>query len=682
MVKPPQNKTSNVNIEKENIKKIGGMISVLKSKSGKEYHKVLLKIVMEIGFRMGETSSWLVQNLKEESNFFITDFMVVEKQIMKDGSTKGKLETDIAIDDYDYEELSIGTIRETHSNKPIIFDCSIDSITQVYIEVVCHVYKCESCGAVSNQAKKKAPECPNCEKKMKYDSTVEHDVQELVATEIQDEVGSRQAQRMRIKLIGDRVPKEIREDLVGGNRVRICGIVTSEKLNVKKELEIREFVIKALKIETLEDNLDDEITAEDMEEIKKIASDNPFKKLTDNFAPSISGMEDIKKATVLQMAGGVKEQKLMGANTRGMIHLLVCGSPGTGKSEILENHKLRVPKSIFVSGDNTTAVGLTAGVEKEELTGRWALKAGSMVKAHGGFIELDELEKMHEDHIKSLHTPMEKGQVIINKAGIKATMGAETSIIACSNPRKGDFRTGIPKIEQMGLPPALINRFDLIFAIESAHTDEEITSINKMIYFGKEDEAELISIELYRKYMIHCRTYKPKFSPEMFDTLNDFFLDMVAKMKGNVEMKAFPMNARFFTGMMRLAQASAKIRLSNEVNEGDIEIAKSIILASFDSLGINKDNIDELGFINTGKTVEEKKGDDRLDEWKAKVEVESTEVHKLLMATGKKNLTYTEVKFMLSDKGIDEKRLGQIIKRLEHNGKIQKIMENIEVLDL
>ena len=62
--------------------------------------------------------------------------------------------------------------------------------------------------------------------------------------------------------------------------------------------------------------------------------------LARSIAPSIWEMEDVKKGILLQLFGGTHKVFLKGGGPRyrGDINILLCGDPGTSKSQILQVH--------------------------------------------------------------------------------------------------------------------------------------------------------------------------------------------------------------------------------------------------------------------------------------------------------------------------------------------------------
>lgn len=91
-----------------------------------------------------------------------------------------------------------------------------------------------------------------------------------------------------------------------------------------------------------------------------------YEKLTRSLAPNIWELDDVKKGILCQLFGGThKEYTEVGIGKfRGEINVLMCGDPGTSKSQLLQYvHKI-APRGIYTSGKGSSAVGLTAYVTK------------------------------------------------------------------------------------------------------------------------------------------------------------------------------------------------------------------------------------------------------------------------------------------------------------------------------
>lgn len=87
---------------------------------------------------------------------------------------------------------------------------------------------------------------------------------------------------------------------------------------------------------------------------------------------------------------------------RGDINVLVCGDPGTAKSQFLKYVEKVAPRCVFTTGQGASAVGLTAYVQRNPVSREWTLEAGALVLADKGVCLIDEFDKVQSDKISGL----------------------------------------------------------------------------------------------------------------------------------------------------------------------------------------------------------------------------------------------------------------------------------------
>lgn len=94
-------------------------------------------------------------------------------------------------------------------------------------------------------------------------------------------------------------------------------------------------------------------TTERLELIKLLANKKDiYERLAREIAPSIYEHVDIKKGLLLQLLGGTKKTHTTSGRThyRSEINILLCGDPGTSKSQLLQFVYNLVPRTQYSSG--------------------------------------------------------------------------------------------------------------------------------------------------------------------------------------------------------------------------------------------------------------------------------------------------------------------------------------------
>lgn len=284
-------------------------------------------------------------------------------------------------------------------------------------------------------------------------------------------------------------------------------------------------------------------------------------------------------------------------------------SHNTSKSELAKNVNLRCPKSFYTSGDGSSGCGLTATVVRDELLGNWGVEAGPIVKANGGTLICDEIDKFPKDQLKSLHTPLELGIVKITKAGLDFTFPAETAVLALANPRHGIIEEAEPIVKQINLPAALLSRFDVIYIVKDEINKDNDDKITEIIYNqDKQNVSNLIDVKLFRKYISYAKTFKPKLQREHLKDLQEFYHDVRKKsISKNSNMKGMPIGTRHLQGLIRLAESCAKLHLRETVEKEDFDLAKKLVYDSLLKIGMDEGGVFDLNRIGSGVSISQRK---------------------------------------------------------------------------
>ena len=490
------------------------------------------------------------------------------------------------------QNVKIGHLRAVHLNKLLSVEGIVRKASDVRPQVTIAKFECPACGTVISvmQVEKKFREPTRCScgrrGQFKLLSKEMVDAQHLVIEDAPESLtGGEQSRRINVFIQEDLVEPKMEERTTPGSRVRVIGTLQEvpEPLPSGSISTRFDLAIHANNLIPLEETFEDlNISEEDERQINELAEDpKVFDKLSASIASSIWGYDEVKKALVLQMFSGVRKVAADRSVKRGDIHILLMGDPGVAKSITLKFISEMAPKGRYIVGKAASGAGITATVVRDEFLRGWALEAGAMVLANKGIVCIDEIEKMDENDRSAMHEALEQQTVTISKANVQATLQAQTSVLAAGNPKLGRFDPFQPIAQQISLPPALINRFDVIFVLRDLpdkFKDESIaTHVLNQYQTGNMNIA--IPRELFRKYVAYAKQkIKPVLTDEAVKEIKDFYVKMRNSQGfSDTLMPPVPISARQLEALVRLSEAHAKMRLSKKVTKDDARIAIEII---------------------------------------------------------------------------------------------------------
>jgi len=502
---------------------------------------------------------------------------------------------------------AVRAIRESDLNRLVALDGIVRRVSEVRPQIRDAVFECVSCRTKFHEWQDETSlvfreplECPEsqggCGKaqgrtrfRLVAEESTYVDAQRIEIQEHPETLRhGAHPQGMTVLLIEDLTGK-----VLPGNRIVLNGVLKSfQRATASRQGVVRnttfDLMVVGNSFESKTREYEEiELTPDDIQLIEQFRGDPAVvDKIVLSLAPTIKGMEEEKEAIALQLFGGVEKKHADGIRVRGDIHVLLVGDPGMAKSQLLQYVANVAPRGIYTSGKGATAAGLTAAAVKDDFAGgRWVLEAGMLVLADGGMALIDELDKMSAEDRSAMHEVLEQGQVSIAKAGITSTLNARCPVLAAANPKWGRFTNDRTIAEQLDLPPTLLSRFDVIFSIRDVPDQEKDRRLShKILASHREVEhpgefgefagpgGSPFPPELLKKYIAYARrTVRPTLTQPALDAIENYYVKV--RRQGEEPNAPVPITARQLEALVRLSEAAAKARLSNEVRIEDAERA-------------------------------------------------------------------------------------------------------------
>lgn len=626
--------------------------------------------------RDGEDSVVVDFQEMEAFNFELGDYLKDNPSEAISAAEEGVLGVDLVTDEEirvrfgnmpEEDFVLLRNLRSKHIGNFIPVEGMIKRASQVKPEVVSAEFQCTNCGEIvekeQDSSKLKSPyKCEACgSRKFEVYNKIMTDTQVVTVEENpESREGSEQPQNLSVRLEGDLVDPDFQKKIIPGNVVHITGVLRERPL--KKDSKKYDIFLAANNVEPTEQEFEQiELSDEEEKEIEEMGKDPEiFERIVASIAPSIYGHEQIKKAIALQLFGGVKKGREDGVKSRGDIHILLIGEPGTGKSQLLKFTGELAPKGRYVVGKSSTGAGLTASVVKEESTGEFSLEAGAVVLAHKGMAAIDEIDKMAAEDRSSLHEAMEQQQISVSKANIQATLNAETSILAAGNPKLGRFDPYEPIPNQINIGDTLLSRFDFIFPVKDKPDEERDTKLSSQVLQNhldpEETDAEIDQMKL-RKYIAYAQRTRPQLTQEAADRIQEFYISM--RSRGyDEEGNSVPITARQLEALVRISEASARADLDDTVTVKDAERAIDILKYSLEQVGVDPETGEfDADIIESGVSSSER---NRLQSVK----------HIINEMAGDGDVEIESVLDRAEEEGFDRDEAEDVIERLKRDGEL------------
>ncbi|WP_049998072.1 minichromosome maintenance protein MCM [Halococcus sediminicola] len=534
------------------------------------------------------------------------------------------------------EATEIREIRARHRGQLLAVQGIVRKATDVRPKITEAAFECQRCGTLTRIPQtggdfQEPHECQGCERQgpfnINFDQSEFVDAQKLRVQESPEGLrGGETPQNIDVHIEDD-----ITGDVTAGDHVRVTGILHLDQQETGRDASpMFDLFMDGVTVEIEDEQFEDmDISEADKRAIVELSTEEDiYEQMVGSIAPSIYGYEEAKLAMILQLFSGVAKHLPDGSRIRGDLHMLLIGDPGTGKSVMLQYIRNIAPRSVYTSGKGSSSAGLTAAAVRDDFGDgqQWTLEAGALVLADQGIAAVDELDKMRPEDRSAMHEALEQQTISVSKAGINATLKSRCSLLGAANPKYGRFDQYESIGEQIDLEPALISRFDLIFTVTDDPDPERDKDLAEHIlrtnYAGElhtqrteqtaanvsqsevdavtDTVAPAIEPDLLRKYIAYAqRNCFPTMTEEAKEAISDFYVDLRAE--GSDDDAPVPVTARKLEALVRLGEASARVRLADTVELEDAERVIEIVRSCLKDIGVDPETGEfDADIVETG----------------------------------------------------------------------------------
>lgn len=600
-------------------------------------------------------------------------------------------DVDVRVTDLPDDALvDVSKLRAEHIGRLISVTGLVSKATVVKPEIIRAAYKCKRCPSViyEQQNPPNLTEPLECYKDQEGCGRSAGSTKFILLPELCETIDTQKVelQENPEALVGGSQPGRItawlRHELAGmltaGTRATLNGVLRMRMSKDKTTVNELELDVLSVQLDECRPG-DRRLTEDDVQQVLEMArSPTIMEDLVRSIAPGIRGNEIVKEALLLQQVGGVTKHLDDAQKLRGDTHILLVGDPGVAKTQLGRYMAELAPRGVYASGKSSTAAGLTAAAVKDDFgEGRWTLEAGALVQADMGLAVVDEMDKMTDQDRSAMHEAMESQRVSVAKAGITASLQCRCSVLGMANPKYGRFDSDQPLAEQVDLPPALLSRFDLIFALIDKPNPERDRSIAEHICRGHQragalkhvNDGDAVADEILgtttdlkpvydrdqvRRYLLYARTMQPILGSDATEAMVTRYLSIRSMSDTRSGSATVPITPRQMEAFIRLAEASAKLRLATHVEPQDAQRAVDIVQEYLRSFGTSEHGTPDIDLLNTGRSSKERS------------KLQGVEA----IVRNRKDLSMEELLRDCAAKGISEAEVHNVVDRMKERGNV------------
>jgi len=385
-----------------------------------------------------------------------------------------------------------------------------------------------------------------------------------------------------------------------GENAVVYGIIKRKQKRNEKLYE-RVLEVKAVEFDTEDDTVD---IAAHKEEFTELAErDDAVDLFKQSIVPELYQTKEWETAlewAVAYLFGAPRIDIPNGPTYRGDIHGAIISDFGMGKSMFSTGLTDFSPKIIRRSATGLSSdVGLTAAAVQDDFgEGQWTIKPGILVRANGGHVILDEIDKGPSD-LKKINDAIEGEQLVnVDKAGLSATFNSKVGLLVLGNPKEGRFDNFSTVASQIGVDQSTLSRFDGIITMKDNANEEidgsianrSLKALSEAQSIQYEDDGEIevlkrpVEPEVGKAWIQYAReNIFPRFHERHIPKIKEWYASEVRRLNLKFNNKEgeggdmpVPASPRVVMWVARFSTAFARCHLREQVTDADVERALAL----------------------------------------------------------------------------------------------------------
>ncbi|SDL10338.1 minichromosome maintenance protein MCM [Natronorubrum texcoconense] len=303
---------------------------------------------------------------------------------------------------------------------------------------------------------------------------------------------------------------------------------------------------------------------------------NMFDRLCETI--SLPGIDSkVVQASVLQLVGGSRHERNVGAAIRGDIHLAAVVDASVNLSRFISVLEDLSQSPAHLNGTSTTLTGAVGTVKGGSLT------PGPLLDREVSSVFIERFDSTNSNVSEALQQILDTGSYSFTKSNYRSTVSAPGSVFIGLNPKYGSFDDYEPIGDQLPLTPGVAQAVDLV--ISNTQDSEPFESAEKSL-----------PGDVAAEYIQATTTIEPRFTTEATETIDSYLSEYESTIEEMENSSSSPLlfsPDRVRESMHRLAEAHAKSNLESEVTAENAGQVLDLVKSVHSSIGIDTE-------LNTG----------------------------------------------------------------------------------